>query len=117
MKQTILPILILFAAVFVWPACKHHEAGHAATYSCPMHPDVTGKGGDKCSKCGMDLEASTAYVCPMHPDITGKAGDKCSKCGMDLETSAAYVCPMHKDISGKAGDKCSKCGMDLKAKN
>lgn len=25
------------------------------------------------------------YACPMHPEITGKAGDKCSKCGMDLK--------------------------------
>lgn len=24
-------------------------------YSCSMHPDVTGRKGDKCSKCGMDL--------------------------------------------------------------
>ena len=27
----------------------------------------------------------TVYACSMHPDITGKKGDKCSKCGMDLE--------------------------------
>ncbi len=26
-----------------------------ALYACPMHPEVTGKKGDKCSKCGMDL--------------------------------------------------------------
>lgn len=24
-------------------------------YACPMHPEVQGKGNDKCSKCGMDL--------------------------------------------------------------
>ncbi|SHL35333.1 DUF3347 domain-containing protein [Flavobacterium xanthum] len=24
-------------------------------YSCPMHPEVTGKQGDTCSKCGMEL--------------------------------------------------------------
>ena len=24
-------------------------------YSCPMHPEVTGKKGDKCPKCEMDL--------------------------------------------------------------
>ncbi|ESU19088.1 hypothetical protein FCR2A7T_25070 [Flavobacterium cauense R2A-7] len=24
------------------------------------------------------------YACPMHPEVTGKKGDKCSKCGMDL---------------------------------
>ena len=26
------------------------------TYTCPMHPEITGKEGDKCSKCGMDLK-------------------------------------------------------------
>ena len=41
---------------------ENHEAGHDAdhmeehTYACPMHPEITGKEGDKCSKCGMDLK-------------------------------------------------------------
>ena len=26
-----------------------------------------------------------AYACPMHPEVTGKEGDSCPKCGMDLE--------------------------------
>lgn len=26
----------------------------------------------------------TVYACPMHPEITGKEGEKCSKCGMAL---------------------------------
>lgn len=34
----------------------HTEAGHHHTYACPMHPDVTGKEGDTCPKCGMKLE-------------------------------------------------------------
>lgn len=28
---------------------------------------------------------AVAYACPMHPEVTGKQGDTCSKCGMDLE--------------------------------
>ena len=28
--------------------------------------------------------ASTVYACPMHPEITGKEGDTCSKCHMKL---------------------------------
>ena len=28
--------------------------------------------------------ASATHVCPMHPARTGKAGDKCPDCGMDL---------------------------------
>ncbi|WP_055151997.1 heavy metal-binding domain-containing protein [Jiulongibacter sediminis] len=27
-----------------------------ATYACPMHPEITGVKGDKCSICNMDLE-------------------------------------------------------------
>lgn len=35
-----------------------HTTQHAATpaYACPMHPEVIGKNGDACSKCGMKLE-------------------------------------------------------------
>jgi hypothetical protein len=29
---------------------------HEHTYACPMHPDVTGKEGETCPKCGMKLE-------------------------------------------------------------
>jgi hypothetical protein len=29
----------------------------AASFACPMHPEVTGKEGDTCSKCGMKLVA------------------------------------------------------------
>jgi hypothetical protein len=28
--------------------------------------------------------SETVYTCPMHPDITGKAGEDCPKCGMEL---------------------------------
>jgi len=28
----------------------------AAHFSCPMHPEITGKAGDKCPKCNMDLK-------------------------------------------------------------
>ena len=71
-----------------------------ATHVCPMHPEETGLEGDKCSKCGMDLVASTTdeggmehvdatHVCPMHHEVTGLEGDKCSKCGMDLTLAEA----------------------------
>jgi len=37
----------------------NHTAQHDTTrnnYGCPMHPEVTGKEGDTCPKCGMKLE-------------------------------------------------------------
>ncbi|WP_153913060.1 heavy metal-binding domain-containing protein [Shewanella sp. TC10] len=31
-----------------------HESAH--THACPMNPAITGKAGDTCPKCGMDLQ-------------------------------------------------------------
>jgi uncharacterized protein with PIN domain len=28
------------------------------------------------------------YACPMHPEVTGKQGEECSKCGMELTEPA-----------------------------
>lgn len=36
-------------------AVMSHEGGDHV-YACPMHPEVTGKEGDTCPKCGMKLE-------------------------------------------------------------
>jgi hypothetical protein len=61
-----------------------------------MHAEITSDKPGKCSKCGMDLKASTAktdhsamkmYSCPMHADVTSDKPGKCSKCGMDLKPS------------------------------
>ncbi len=75
MKKSPLPITItilvpcLFFVVQLLASCGNKkestETGHdhakmdstSMTYACPMHPEVTGKEGDKCSKCGMKLEA------------------------------------------------------------
>ena len=32
------------------------DTGHAAIYTCPMHPEVEQEGPGSCPKCGMDLE-------------------------------------------------------------
>lgn len=103
-------VLISFALFLGFAACENAHKNHnhdeskpgttavpaaetapapEAVYACPMHPEITGKKGDKCSKCKMDLEekkapAEAVYACPMHPEVTGKKGDKCLKCKMDL---------------------------------
>ncbi|MEO7922209.1 MAG: heavy metal-binding domain-containing protein [Chitinophagaceae bacterium] len=41
-----------------------HEGDHV--FACPMHPEVTGKEGDNCPKCGMKLE---------HNDNAGASGN------------------------------------------
>ncbi len=69
----------------------------AATYTCPMHPEVRQHGPSRCPKCGMALErevpqaavARTEYVCPMHPQIVRDAPGNCPICGMALEPRVA----------------------------
>jgi hypothetical protein len=39
---------------------NHHHTDLKGIYACPMHPEVTGKEGDSCSKCGMHLKAVQA---------------------------------------------------------
>ena len=69
---------------------------------------------------------SSVYACSMHPNMTGKKGDKCSTCGMALVpkkveakkevASAAYICPMKCEGSAsKKPGNCPKCGMKLVA--
>lgn len=77
------------------------------------------------NKSKMEMK-SAIYACPMHAEVTGKMGEKCSKCGMALVekkseakkemASSKYICPMK--CEGSASDKpgdCPKCGMKLVA--
>jgi len=64
MKNSLFSILItlLFATAFSFTltSCgeskKTEEAVEEIVYACPMHPEVTGKENDTCSKCGMARE-------------------------------------------------------------
>lgn len=63
MKNLILSAILM---AFVMVSCnqKNNETETQAAektetsselYSCPMHPEVKGKKGEACSKCGMEL--------------------------------------------------------------
>jgi hypothetical protein len=90
MKTLIIVLSLFFAVSTSAQTSTKPSKGQTqkTTYACPMHPKVTGKQGDSCSKCGMALTKNEApkmeYACPMHPKVTGKRGDNCSKCGMEL---------------------------------
>jgi Cu+-exporting ATPase len=81
---------------------KREEA--AATYTCPMHPDVRQPGVGECPKCGMALEPETPalptrtqYTCPMHPEIVRDEPGDCPICGMATRrfwVSAALTVPL-----------------------
>ncbi len=64
MKTTILSAIIMASISFA--ACNsgankptessaNQSAASTEQFSCPMHHEVVGKKGDKCSKCGMEL--------------------------------------------------------------
>ncbi|MEQ8304861.1 MAG: heavy metal-binding domain-containing protein [Cyclobacteriaceae bacterium] len=62
MKNSLFAVLLAFALAttfsFALTSCgsqKTEEVAEAA-WSCPMHPEVTGKEGDSCNQCGMALE-------------------------------------------------------------
>jgi hypothetical protein len=61
MKKIIFLLVVTSIAV---TACNNGSSTKPATtvtnnteqlYACSMHPEETGKKGDKCSKCGMEL--------------------------------------------------------------
>jgi heavy metal-binding protein len=69
MNNTIKKSIVIFSAVagLFLTACNntqnkssnmenHQHTTTESVYACPMHSEVTGKQGDKCSKCGMELE-------------------------------------------------------------
>ena len=82
MKKTILTATLviagLFASAVLISSCggkkeqgteeHHHEDGDTTAHHDEMEMDST----------------QMAYACPMHPEVTGKEGDVCSKCGMKL---------------------------------
>ena len=53
--------LIIVAFIWVLGSCDSAKnesskvADSSQSYSCPMHPEIIGKEGEKCSDCGMDL--------------------------------------------------------------
>jgi hypothetical protein len=64
------PVILLAGSLFMLNACNSStgeksvtaDASHEHVYACPMHPEVTGKEGDKCPKCGMALEHNDSPV-------------------------------------------------------
>lgn len=50
-------------------------------------------------------DSNKLYACPMHPEITGKKGEKCSKCGMELskEVTAAVNSPVTENATKDTG--------------
>jgi len=74
MKNALLISLVL---LFGFTACQNKQHNHDESKpetSTTAEPATTAT-----------ATPQVAYACPMHPEVTGKAGDKCPKCKMDLQ--------------------------------
>jgi hypothetical protein len=71
----------LFAASILVMSCSGKKAEQTEETG---HQHAEGDSTSQNAEIPMD-STQTAYACPMHPEITGKEGDKCSKCKMALE--------------------------------
>jgi FtsP/CotA-like multicopper oxidase with cupredoxin domain len=120
----------VLAFVATMPLLYGDDVVPAASYACPMHPEVTSSEPGSCPRCGMQLlpvrsekPAVTSYACPMHPEVTSSEPGTCPKCGMKLVPSEAlpapdkspvsYACPMHPEVTSSQPGTCPKCGMKL----
>ena len=89
MKKSIATFAFLLAGLFAASLLVMNCSGKKVEQSGEAeHQHAEGDSTTQHSNMPMD-STMTAYVCPMHPEITGKEGDKCSKCGMKLEAAKA----------------------------
>jgi len=84
MKKLVVTLAILFTGSFASSLLFMNCSGNKAEQTEETeHHHAVGDSTIQHENMPMD-SATTAYSCPMHPEITGKEGDKCSKCGMEL---------------------------------
>jgi Heavy metal binding domain len=69
-------LIILILTIAAFAACNSDTSKQTETKAPPPPPVET--------KAEVKADTAQVYACPMDPEIKGKKGDKCSKCGMDL---------------------------------
>lgn len=79
MKKSILTIAILISGLFISTILLTGCSGKKDQTTEQDHQHM-----DSDSTKQHD-EMAMVYACPMHPEVTDKEGDNCSKCGMKLE--------------------------------
>ncbi|WP_426092024.1 DUF3347 domain-containing protein [Flavobacterium sp. DSR3-2] len=94
-------ILSAIAMVFVVASCnqKNKEAvttdsqkteSTSQLYACSMHPEITGKKGEKCSKCGMELTEPVAQNEEAHDHTDGSHSHN-DATAVEVKTKATSV--------------------------
>lgn len=106
-------ILIAFMAVSCntkTSKVEEPEGETAELYTCPMHPEVTGKQGEKCSKCGMEL---TEPVVSDNAD--SKSGASISEKDTGVETIVASYLSLKNALVADDDLKAAAAGKALKS--
>ena len=80
MKNLIYLSLILLLAI----ACNSKTAKSEPTSDGAITKTDTAAVGQVDNSDDAKSETKQLYACPMHPEVQGKKGEKCSKCGMEL---------------------------------
>ncbi len=124
MKNMLIAGFALVLLVASFAACQNtpkvvNNVPNAA-YACPMHPEITGKMGDKCSKCGMDLaqvnqgvEASTGPASTPMSSVATSTDTKASKSPLSSVYDAYFSLKnaLAKD-DGKSAEEAAKTLFD-----
>jgi uncharacterized protein YcfL len=69
---------LAFVIAFVFAACNSDSDN--AKKAIPKETITV----DTITKENMNQVTEQLYACSMHPEVTGKKDEKCSKCGMNL---------------------------------
>ena len=80
----------------------------AATYTCPMHPEIHVTKPGNCPKCGMKLIKEKQKV-----TATQVIKNKKEMQILKDTTPVMYTCVMHPEIHATKPGNCPKCGMKL----
>ncbi|WP_249383948.1 copper-translocating P-type ATPase [Chitinivorax sp. B] len=82
----------------------------AASYTCPMHPEVVQDRPGTCPICHMVL----VPVVNRHRDVEQMAEPEQQIAGKPaMPPGTIYTCPMHPEIRSAQPGNCPKCGMTL----
>ncbi|GAB5373761.1 MAG: heavy metal translocating P-type ATPase [Acuticoccus sp.] len=89
----------------------------AATYTCPMHPEVRRAHQGDCPTCGMHLVPEREATAHESADQNAGHTDAGTHSDYDIvppdHDGAVYTCPMHPEVRQPKPGSCPICGMGL----